>query len=229
MPRVGSFVFREETTVAESRTEFVFGRVRRVVTLAGVLNGFSSRSAYEAAIAEVRRELERFDRGETDFSLTAGRFIEGRRRRFDLVRNDAGCFAAVHLEILAADRYERSESESAEVVAIAASPQTVPLEPDGNWPALPRLRLEAVGTIVNPSFSDGTRTLSAALTLAPGDVLELDGENRTASKNGSENVLHLISGEFPEVHPAGTDLEYADETPGGPDATLTVAWRDLWV
>lgn len=228
MPRIGSFLF-PSTTLAHEKTEFVLDRVRRVLTLVGVLERFPSRAAYLEAVAELEREVERFDRGETDASIRTGRFLKGRRRKWTLVREDDSCLAAVSIEILAEDRFERSETETVALFTVEDSPLELEVEPGGNWTALPRIELTAVTAVSSPAFGDGVRTLAVNLDLAPGDRLAIDSETRTVLLNEAENVLGATTGEFPELTPGGATIHYADQTEGARTATLELSWRDRWV
>jgi len=228
MARIGTFQL-PDATVFDSRCEYVLGRVRRIVKLTSFFTRFANRESFASTLDDLERELERFDRGETDLSIHEGRFLDGRRRKWTLTRDDDRCVGVGVLEILANDRYERSESENQESVSITSSPQVVNLAPSGNWNALPVLELTATVALTNPSFSDGPRTIECNLTLNPGESLALDSEERTAVKNGVTNVLSFVSGEFVELDPGGATLTYQDETGGGPQASLAVKWRDRWV
>lgn len=228
MPRIGDFQL-PETTVVDKRTEFVLGRVRGIVRLTAFLTRFSSRQSFREAIEELEREIERFDRGETDLSVHTGRSLQGRRRKWTLTRDDDRCLAVGELEVLADDRFERSETESQEAFSLTSSPQTCNLSVGGNWNALPVLRLTASTAIANPAFSNGNQSLRCSLGLEVGDVLELDSENQSATKNGDTNVLSSTSGDFVQLSPGSPVLEYSDENAAGRGASLVVTWRDRWV
>jgi hypothetical protein len=228
MPRIGIFDLPLTTLINES-TELVLGRIRKVVSITAILEKFSNRSEYLSAVADLEREIERLDRGETDLSIHDGRSLRGRRRKWNLTREDDICLAVAFLEFLAEDRFERSEIENSESFSVTASPQSFDLTPAGNWNALPVLELTAISALSNPSFSDGTRTLILDLDLSPGDMLVIDSEGRTATRNDTENVLNNTVGEFPELAPASATIMYSDETGGGPSASLKVTWRDRWV
>ncbi len=228
MPRIGIFSLPKTTLINES-TELVLGRIRKVVSVTTVLEKHGSREAYRTAVSDLEREVERLDRGETDLSIHDGRVLKGRRRKWSLIREDDLCLAVASLEFLAEDRFERSENENSETFSVTASPKSFDLEPDGNWNALPVLELTATVALTNPSFTDGTRILTLNLDLDPGDKLAIDSEARTATKNGTENVLNATSGEFPELAPASASIEYSDETVGGPTGSLEIKWRDRWV
>jgi hypothetical protein len=228
MGRIGTFEF-PQTTVVESQTEFLLGRVRRLLRLTAFLTRYASKAEFRQAMADLEREIERFDRGETDLSVSAGRFFKGRRRKWSLTRDEDRCVAVGHLEILTDDRFERSESENEETFSITSSPQSENVTVGGNWNAPAVFTLTAAAALVNPVFTDGTRTLSTEISLGVGETLSLDSENRTAVKNGSTNVLSSVSGDFIELEPGTANIEYSDSTAGGPTASLLVKWRDRWV
>ena len=71
--------------------------------------------------------------------------------------------------------------------------------------------------------------LGSKLFAVPLSAMELDSENRTATKNGTTNALASVSGDFIELDPGEASIEYSDATVGGPTATLEVKWRDRWV
>jgi len=228
MTRIGTFEF-PPTTIVDSQTEFVLGRVRRILRLTTFLTRYASKAEFRQSMADLEKEIERFDLGATDLSVNAGRFFKGRRRKWSLTKDEDRCLAVGNLEILTDDRFERSESENEETFPITSSPQSENLTVAGNWNALPVLTLTATAALVDPVFTDGTRTLAATLSLGIGETLELDAENRTATKNGATNVLTSVSGDFIELEPGTANLQYSDSTPGGPAASLEVRWRDRWV
>ena len=228
MPRIGTFEF-PLTTLVDERTELVLGRIRKVVKVTLVLEKFSDKSAYEAALSDLEEQVEKLDRGQADLSIHPGRFLSGRRRKWGLVRQDNHCMAVAFLEFLAEDRFERSETENTQSFSVTQSPQSFNLNAGGNWNALPVLELTANASLSDPSFSDGTRTLSIDTDLVTGDQLVIDSESRTVSKNGTENLLGQTTGDFPELTPNASSLDYSDNTAGNPSGTLKVTWRDRWV
>jgi hypothetical protein len=228
MARIGNFELSPTQTVVDSRTEFLLGRVRRLIRITTFLTRFADKADFVQQVAALEKELERFDRGDTDLSIREGRFFKGRRRKWTLTCDETRCLAVGNLEALTDDRYERSETLSTENAILASSPQEIPLTVAGNWPALPILTLAATGALDSPVFTVGSMALTVAVTMAAGEVLTLDCEERTADLAGT-NVLHSVSGDFPELPPGSPILTYTDSSPGGPDATLAVSWRDRWV
>jgi len=229
MPRIGTFELDSTTTVIDTRTEFVLGRVRRVTVLTLFLTRFTDRDDFSRTLDDLEKEVERLDRGETDFSIRTGRMLRGRRRKWVLTRDEDRCTAVARLEVLGEDRYEYGETENLVSFSITSSPQNLDLTVGGNWNALPILKLTASGNLADPVFSDGVRTLSCNLSLAAAETLEIDSESRTVTKNGDEDVFPSVTGDFPEPVPGSTSLVYSDSTSGTPSASLEIRWRDRWV
>lgn len=224
---IGAFTFPETTTVVDVRTEFVLGRVRKVVRLSSVLNRFTDRDDYRAAVAQLDAEVERFDRGESNLSIHSGRFLAGRRRKYIATRDEERCVSVVTLEALADDRYERSETLHTSEQPIAASPQTVALDTSGNWESLPRITLTANAALSNPALAGDSGTMTVAVDLDPGDVLVVDSDLRTVTVNGA-NRIQSASGDFPALAPGGGELTYS-ATAATHDSDITVTWRDRWI
>src|SRR3970040_132329 len=99
MSRIGTFEF-PPTTIVDSQTEFVLGRVRRVLRLTTFLTRYSSKAEFRQAMADLEKEIEHFDLGETDLSVNSGRFFKGRRRKWSLTQDEGRCLAVGELEIL---------------------------------------------------------------------------------------------------------------------------------
>lgn len=227
MARIGTFELPQDSTLADLRTEFVLGRVRRVVRITTVLSRFSGRAAFVAALENLEREIERLDRGETDFSIRAGRLFNGRRRRHEVARDDARCLAALTLEILTEDRFERSETVRTVADSISSSPKILNLATEGNWTALPRVELTFGQPVSEPTLSSGDFSLEILGDFAPGEVLVADSEERVVTRNGT-NILAQTSGDFIELAPGGATLAYS-ATAALHDAAIEVTWRDRWV
>ena len=96
MARIGTFEL-PTTTVVDSQTEFLLGRVRRLVRLTAFLTRYASKAEFRQSMADLEREIERFDLGETDLSVNSGRFFKGRRRKWSLTQDEVRCLAVGHL------------------------------------------------------------------------------------------------------------------------------------
>lgn len=227
MPRIGTFELPGESTLAESRTEFVLGRVRRTLRISSVLSRFSGKPAFVEALENLGHEIERLDRGETDFSIRAGRFLRGRCRRHECLRDDARCLAVLSLELLSEDRFERSEMLRTHAETVLSSPRVLNLATDGNWTALPRVEITFGQPVSEPTLSSGEFSLEIRGDFAPGDVLVVDTEERVVTRNGA-NILAETSGDFIELAPGGATLAYSATAPVH-DADMVVSWRDRWV
>ena len=143
MPRIGDYQL-PSTTIVDTRSEYLLGRVRRIVRLTTFLRRYSSKESFREAMEDLEKEIERFDCGETDLSVHTGRSIRGRRRKWTLTRDDDRCLAVGELEVLAEDRFERSETESEQTFSLTTSPQVCGITVGGSWNALPVLHITSV-------------------------------------------------------------------------------------
>jgi hypothetical protein len=227
MARIGNFQLPVETTLIDSRTEFVLGRVRRIVRITSVLNRYSTRAAFQSANEALEAEIERFDRGETDLSINPGRFLLGRRRKYEATRDDERCLAAFTLEVLGDNRFERSETLHSFTAAITGSPTVLNLPTGGNWPSLPRIVFSTAVNCSNPAFATSGGSLTVQQIFSGGAILELDSEERTAL-SGTTNLLSSVTGDFVELPPGGATLTCSDGSPTH-SGSIQVFWRDRWV
>ena len=223
---LGSVTFDPAATTVRETHEEVGGRRERVIEISGVVVGGSSEAAIHDALDAILNEASTEDYS-AELSVRPGRRMFVRRAEF--VRNVSaesltGSFA---LKLAARDPFEESTALHSAAWPITASGATLDLSTSGNAPALLAARLTAAGTIVNPSFSDGTRTLVYNGTLSTGNVLEFDGVLGTVSLNG-DDVLPYVSGVFPQIDPAGSTLTYVDDAASSHDADVTVEYRDRW-
>jgi hypothetical protein len=226
MAHIGSFQFPDDTTLIDSKTEFVLGRVRRLITITTVLRRFAGRSEFQDALAGFEAEIERFDCGEVDLSINPGRYLLGRRRRFSLSKDERSCLAVAALEVLTSDRFERSESLHEFSAPITGSPQTFSIPVDGNWPALPRIQINLNQSVNSLTVSGGGKSMTLPLALSAQDIVVLDSEERSALLN-STNALGSVTGDFVELTASGETLTVTS-SPAALNGTLSVWWRDRW-
>ena len=110
---------------------------------------------------------------------------------------------------------------------VTASGATLNQTAAGNVYAEPKITLVATGAVVNPTFSDGTRTIAYSGTIADGESLIFAAAARTATLEGVD-IIPYTSGVFPRISPEGTVLTYTDDASSSHTATVTVAFRDRW-
>lgn len=106
---------------------------------------------------------------------------------------------------------------------------TLELENDGNFAANPVIVFE--GPVTNPSIESLTqdKTLSFSITLASGETLEVDTEERTVLLNGTANRYNTLdtTAEWFDLDPGTNEVRYQAATITA--STMTVTWRSAWV
>ncbi len=227
--QVGEYTFPAERTFVNTATREVLSRVRKDVEIISLLTHPHCGEALQAEVETLEREFEKLDRREAHLSLHEGRYYSGWRRDLQIKVRKENRVASVRAHVLTDDRFERSIEEHVQQVNILQDEVSFDVEQAGNGLAFPSFLITAVGTVVNPQISDGTRTILYEGSFGAGQTLYLDSESRTAVKNGSENVLAAVSGEFPRLSPGVTTLTYRDGPVSAHDAQLEVWYRDLWV
>ncbi len=229
MTSVGDFTFPERRTVVTVRTREVLSRVRREIEIVSLFCSYASLSQLESDLEMLEGELERFDRREAGLSLHPGRYLMGWRRDWQKLIEPQARAASIRLLALTDDRFERSIEEHVLNVSVAQQSQATPVSHAGNGWAFPQCSIAATGTLINPSFSDGSRTLTCNVQLSPGETLQIDSDRRSVLKNGTANVLSQTLGEFPLLEPGGGELVYADDAASSHLGSLEIRYRDLWV
>ena len=217
MVSLGGFIFPEKRTVVQIRTREVLSRVRKEIEVHSVFTHYADLDALKGDLEAMEGELEKFDRGEVQLSIHEGRFFTGRRR--DLQRQvEPQCLvAAISLSVLTDDRFERSVVERQENLTLTQSGESIAISQAGNAPAFARFNLAAGNTLIEPQIDDGVRSIRFEDTLNAGETLELDSDQRTAVKNGTENVLHLMNGKFPLLSPGSATIT-------SEAVTATICW-----
>lgn len=223
---LGSVTFDETHTAVHEKLEEVGGRNERQVTISGVI-------VDENTVADIESRLDAIldaasaEAFSAELGLRTGRRLFVRRDAFTReVRGDelTGAFT---LELIARDPFEESSAVTTVNWTVSASGATQAATSAGNVYACPAITLVATGTIVNPSFGDGTRTLSFSGTVLDGETLVLDAGQNVATLEGAD-VMPYTSGEFPRVSPEGTTLTYVDDASSTHTATVTITYRDRW-
>jgi Siphovirus-type tail component, C-terminal domain len=228
MASIGDYTFDESATRIVSDLRMVEKRLRREISIVGMLEGFVSASALYSEMEALEKEIEKFAVGEVTLSLVSGRFLNGKILRHRKTVDEAQRVASFRLILLSEDRFERSIEFHQETLIITASGNDIEVENAGSADSLPTLTLTATGELVDPAISDGTNTLSWSGTLSAGDTLVLDCDAHRAIKNGSENVLASMSGQWPTLPPGETTLTYSDDISSSHSASLVVGYYDFW-
>ncbi len=210
-------------THAQEKLEEVGGRDERSIEIQGLLVNVADAEAQLDAIVNVA-SAEDYSAA---LSLRDGRRMWVRRAGFTREVSAQPLAASFTLQLSAREPFEESEVERATAWQIRTASAIRTLNAQGNMNSPVVITLVAVGTVKNPSFSDGVRTIAYAGTVADGQSLVLDGVAERATLEGVD-VTPYTSGLFPVIAPSGTALAYADGPGGSHAADVTVAFRDRW-
>lgn len=223
---LGNVSLDEVYTAVREDLEEVGGRNERRIRLTGSIVGENSIQAIHDRLDGIldAASVEDFS---AELSLRAGRRLFVRRdtfRREVLGESLMGSFVLV---LEARDPIEESIALTILPWSIAASGATLATTSSGSVYAEPSIALVASGNVVNPAFSDGTRTIAYSGIVADGETLVLDGAGRRVTLEGVD-VTPYTSGVFPRISPEGTTLTYTDDVTSSHSGTGTVSFRDRW-
>ena len=224
--RLNSYEFDEENCSVHDRMEEVGGKDERRFVLSGLIVGKISIEEVESELDLILDESSKTDCG-AKLSLRDGREFSVERERFERKVGEEELMGAFELELRAGDPFEYAVGETTGEWNVTGSGQTKEVTADGNVYSWPRLTLTASGSVVNPSISDGTRTIAYLGTVADGEVLIFDAAAGAVTLEG-EDVLPYTTGEFPRISPEGTTLEYVDDELSSHTAAIGIAFRDRW-
>ena len=223
---LGNVAFDPAMTSVRETHEEVGGRRERVIEISGAVAGASTESAIHDALDAILDEASAEDYSAA-LSVRTGRRLFVRRAEFVRDVSAESLIGSFVLKLAARDPFEESTVLHSAAWPIGVSGETLNLSTSGTAPARLVIRLTAQDTIINPSFSDGSRTISYSGTLSAGDELVLDGVLGAALLNGAD-VIPYVQGAFPEIDPSGTTLTYTDDAASTHDADVTVEYRDRW-
>ncbi len=223
---LGDVTFDEaHTTVREKHAE-IGGCDARVIEITGVIVGEHAVSDIEARLDAILAAAPE-EACEAELSLRAGRRLLVRRQEFSREVARDSLVGSFVLKLAAEDPFEESSTVTSEDWTVTESGDTKELASEGTVAAASKITLVAVGSIVNPSFSDGTRTICYCGTVADGETLVFDGGDGVVTLEG-DDVMPYVSGVFPKLSPEGTTLTYEDDASSSHTASVTVAFRDRW-
>ncbi len=223
--RVGELVFDTAATVAREAYEIVGGRQTRAIRITGLVRGGSSLAELIATLDSIARSAS--ETVPTEVSLREGRRLFARREAFSRElspRSRVGCFV---LDLRADDAWEESEALHASPWEVGFSGATIELANSGNVAAMPVVSLTAESDLELPSISDGTRLLTYEGTVVGGATIVFDAALRRVLLNGAD-VTPYTTGDFPELAPGETTLEYTGDASGSHFASGVVTFRDRW-
>lgn len=223
---LGSLVFDEANTTFREKLEEVGGRNERRITPSGLVLGESNAAAIEAHL-DAMLDAASLEDYSAVLSLRAGRRLFVRRDAFKRELRPEELVGAFTLELATRDPFEESTTETSVSWSIAASGATTLVSSGGTADARAIIVLTASGTLIDPSLSDGVRTMSFSGTVPSGAVLTLDA---VAGKVflGAADVTPYTTGSFPRIAPEGTTLTYTDAAGSSHTASATVRFRGRW-
>ena len=223
---LGAVSFDEAHTRVRDKVEEVGGRDERRIDITGMIIGESAISAIEARLDAILDAASAEDYG-AELSFRQGRRLWVRREAFVREIAPESLVGSFTLTVAAKEPFEESTTMTTVNWTITASGQTKGVTAGGNLYAKPRLTLVATGSVINPSFSDGTRTMAYSGTVANGSTLVFDGPAGKVTLDGTE-VTPYCTGEFPRIAPEGTTLTYTDDAASSHTAAVTITYRDRW-
>lgn len=223
---LGDYTFDAARTAVVEKFEEVGGRDARIVHLKGVLDGMASMEALEAALDVIMQAAS--EQGEqTRLSLRPGRRLYVRRTEFSReIQRDTltGTFCLI---LEAHEPCEEAETPVTVEWSIAQSGATKTITVLGTAPAFPVIMLTAMGTLIEPSISDGTRRITYPGTVPNGKCLVLDCAAESVLVDGIE-VTPYTTGLFPQLDPGGATLRYSDHSSSSHQALASIVYRDRW-
>lgn len=223
--RVGAYSFDGGTTVVREEWEVVGGKRTRAIRIAGVLRGRSDRATLDAELDGI---LQAASETSTVFvSLRTGRRIRVRREAFTREVNERTLTGQFVLDLRADDAYEESEAIRTVSWSAIASGLMIPVTNGGNALAPATITLDALGTIVAPQFSDGTRSLAYGGTVDGGETMSIDGAAGRVWLDGAD-ITPYTTGDFPMIAPGENVLTFTDDNTSSHLADGEVAVRDRW-
>ncbi len=223
---LGDYTFDAARTAVVEKFEEVGGRDARVVHLNGVVEGAGSAEALEAALDVIMQAAS--ERGEeTLLSLRPGRRLYVRRTAFSREIQREALTGAFCLTLEAHEPCEEAETPITAAWSIAQSGATKTITVLGTAPALPVITLTALGNLIEPCISDGSRQIMYPGTVPNGKCLVLDCAAGSVLVDGIE-VTPYSKGLFPQLDPGGTTLRYSDHSGSSHQASVSIAYRDRW-
>lgn len=213
------------TAVVEEHQE-IGGRDARAIQLKGVLPTQTTLDAVEAALDAILAAASP-DAANVPLVLRTGRVLHVRRTGYTREVQRAARAGRFTLALEAEDPFEYAAAPTELAWPLNAPGDTLAVAPQGNAEVLPRITLVASGALVEPGFSDGTRTLTCDFAIDPGDTLIFDSAARTATLNG-EDILPYTFGVFPRIAASGGTLSYAEVSGQSPAGSATVHFQDRW-
>lgn len=174
-----------------------FWRKKRI-TLRGIVKGTDA-SDMEAVMDEMKRSLSGTEKTLQRVTANGTRKITATlvSANFDR-RHYHISFCPFTLTFESQDAFWYDASNQSFSAAVTSSPYVESLDNGGSAPADPRILLAFVSasSVTQVSFSANNKTVTLSGAFSAGDVLEFNGETKTALVNGTETDY---GGTFPEL------------------------------
>jgi hypothetical protein len=222
---LGAVAFDPECTSVEEKLAEAGGRDERTVKISGMILGESTKAAVEAQLDAILDAASAEDFG-AELSLRAGRRLWVRREWFTRAVAEDKAIGSFTLDLAARPPYEEAVTPQSVSWTIAAHGDAVTLSVGGNVCAWPVITLTAVGELVAPSVSDGSRLWRYAGTAPAGSTLVMDTGAGTMTLNGAD-VTAQTRGLPPRLNPGEATLTYAADG-GSHAADAVVSYRERW-
>lgn len=222
---LGSLSFDESRTAVREKYEEVGGRNARIVTLAGIVDGFKTVEGAESWLDAIMAAAS--EEGYVPLSLRPGRQVWVRRIGFSREVARETRVGSFELKLEARDGFEESTDVHFEEWPIVNSEAVLSLAPGGNAPALPGVMVMAFGTLIDPALGDGNNAVAYSGSVPDGHVLVFDCEAERVTLEGLD-VTPYCTGAFPRLAPGGATLIFRDAPASSHTAVATVSFRDRW-
>ena len=162
---LNTYTFDPALTSAREDQQELAGQDGRMIRISGVLQGLADNAAIESALDAILAAAS--DDAPALLSLRAGRQLRVRREKFTReIQRDAR-IGRFELLLKAEDAFEQSASTYTWPWTLSVSGQTKAVTSAGSAPSPTLITLQATGTLINPTFSDGTRTITYTGVLGP--------------------------------------------------------------
>lgn len=222
---VGAYTFDAGTTVVREAFEAVGGKQTRAIQITGVLRGLADLAALNAALDDVLNAAS--EETPVYVSLREGRRLLARREGFSREVNARAPAGQFTLDLRAEAALEESDTVHTVAWSTAVSGAEIAVSNAGNAAAPVVVTLNALGTILEPRMSDGTRSLRYGGAVEAGSALVMDGGAGRVTLNG-EDITPYTDGDFPVVLPGASVLTYTDHDTSSHQIDGEVAFRDRW-
>lgn len=223
---LGGYTFDDARTSVVEKHEEIGGRDARVIQIKGVIDECTSLALLEAELDQILAAASE-EEDNAILTLRTGRRLLVRRTGFSREILRGALTGSFVIDLEAKNPYEEAESLTEVTWSISSSGATKALSTNGNVFALPTVTLVASGAVVEPSFSDGTRSIAYTGEIGDGETLVFDAAQGVATLE-DEDVAPYTTGLFPQIAPGGSTFTYTDDDDSSHTASVTITYRDRW-